>query len=69
MHVVIIRFFESQSTSNVIFFLSLPLNFLVFLVLDTPEVPGSPVGSSLGFLAAEPLFSSRLTSVEPEASM
>ena len=39
-----------------IFFWSLPLNFLVLLVLDTPEVP-------------EPLLSSCLASVEQEASM
>ena len=37
----IYKFFENQSTQNVIFLLSLPLNFLVSLVLDTPEVPGS----------------------------
>ena len=60
---------DNQSTKKVILFLSLPLNFPVSLVLDTSEVPGSPIGSSLGFLAAEPLFFSCLTSVEPEATM
>ena len=59
---------EILSTENVTFLLSLPLNFLVLLVLDTPEVRGSPIGSILGFFAAEPLSSSCLTSVEPEAS-
>ena len=49
--------------------LSLPFNFLVFLALDTPEIPGSPLVTNLGFLAAEPLSSSCLTSLEAEASM
>ena len=44
--------------------LLMALPFTVLLVLDTPEVPGSLTGSSLGFLAAEPLSSSCLTSVE-----
>ena len=41
-----------------------PLPFIVLLVLDTPEVPDSLTGSTLGFLAAEPLSSSCLASVE-----
>ena len=44
--------------------LLMALPFTVLLVLDTPKVPGSLTGSSLGFLAAEPLSSSCLTSVE-----
>ena len=63
------KLFENYSTENVIILLSLPWNFLFLLVLDTPEVPGSPIGSNLRFLAAEPLFSSCLSTTEPETIM
>ena len=63
------KLFENYLTENVIFLLSLPWNFLFLLVLDAPEVPGSPKGSRLRFLAAEPLFSSCLSTTEPENIM